>query len=174
MPRTPRPVPIPRLRSVPPADPPYDDERAPGSGTTAPPPTQGALALAYERPGPTARDEPSAGPYGPRRGFPGGSPPDERALRNLGQAMAEILAGRRPPAAVAEHLTDRAYAELVRAGTMIQTRRPPRVAVPHVNRPRDGAIEACLLVHCGERSRVIALRLERRGTQWLCTDFETA
>ncbi|MET8156009.1 Rv3235 family protein [Sphaerisporangium sp. NPDC005289] len=216
-----RAVPLPRLRPVPPADPPYDDERE--TGHVPPPPTQGALALAYDRPWEApARAEPSprpadtpaqpaqpvqpadtltrsadtpvqpadtltrsadspAGPAGtPAR--PGGRlprlpvapPPDLRELRGIGQAMAEILAGRRPPATVADRLTGRAYADLVRAGTMIRTRRPPLVALPHVKRPQDGAVEACLLVHCGERSHVLALRLERCGGKWLVTDFETA
>jgi hypothetical protein len=95
-------------------------------------------------------------------------------LRGLAQAMAEVLAGRRPAGTVAGRLTQRAYGELVRAGRMIHTRRTPLVGRPHVTRPRDGVIEFCVLVHCGERSRVLALRLERRRTQWLCTDFETA
>jgi hypothetical protein len=174
MPRPSRPVTLPRLRSVPPADPPYDDERRPGAPPVDAPPTQGALALAYDQP----RESGHAAP-GPRRGAAGpsrmtGSPPDERRLRSLGQAMAEILAGRRPASSVADRLTERAYAELVRAGKMIHTRRPPMVGLPHVNPPRDGVVEACLLVHCGERSHVLAIRLERHGVQWLCTDFETA
>lgn len=105
---------------------------------------------------------------------PPGAIPDERRLRHLGQAMAEVLAGRRPPKSVSDRLTERAYQELVRAGRMIDTRRPPFVGVPHVTQPNDAVVEMCLLVHCGERSHVLALRLERRGVQWLCTDFETA
>ncbi|MFG1942062.1 Rv3235 family protein [Nonomuraea sp. NPDC048826] len=105
---------------------------------------------------------------------PPGALPDERRLRQLGQALAEVLSGRRPPETVADRLTDQAYRELVRAGRMLDTRRPPFVGVPHVKEPRDGAVEMCLLVHCGERNHVLALRLERRGVQWLCTDFETA
>ncbi|MDH2427864.1 Rv3235 family protein [Sphaerisporangium sp. TRM90804] len=100
--------------------------------------------------------------------------PDERSLRGLGQAMAEVLAGRRAPATVAEHLTARAHAELVRAGSMIDTRRAPVAGRAHLHRPREGVVEACVLVHCGERTRVLAVRLERHGAQWLCTDFETA
>jgi hypothetical protein len=57
---------------------------------------------------------------------------------------------------------------------MIDTERPPLTGLPHVQRPRDGVIEMCLLVHCGPRSRVLAVRLERQGVQWLVTDFETA
>ncbi|WP_248961756.1 Rv3235 family protein [Sphaerisporangium perillae] len=210
MPRPSRPVTLPRLRSVPPADPPYDDERAPGFAP--PPPTQGALALSYDPPLETPAPYGSPASYGAPHETPGtygaphetavaggapherrvaggpvrearpagprlraaGSPPDERRLRGLGQALAEILAGRRSPSTVADRLTERAYAELVRAGKMIHTRRPPLVALPHVKQPRDGAVEACLLIHCGERSHVLALRLERHGVQWLCTEFETA
>ncbi|WP_157250454.1 Rv3235 family protein [Nonomuraea typhae] len=105
---------------------------------------------------------------------PPGALPDERRLRHLGQALAEVLAGRRPAESLADRLTDRAYHELLHAGRMIETDRPPFVGVPHVKEPKDGAIEMCLLVHGGERSHVLAVRLERRGVQWLCTDFETA
>jgi len=105
---------------------------------------------------------------------PPGVGPDERKLRLLGQALAEVLSGRRPPESVADRLTDRAYRDLVKAGRMIETKRAPFVGSPHVKEPKDGAVEMCLLVHCGERSHVLAVRLERRGVQWLCTDFETA
>jgi hypothetical protein len=151
---------------VPQADPPYDDERGPQAGT---PETYGSLALA---PVQTAR------PYGEGRGAlimgPPGSLPDERRLRGLGQALAEILSGRRPPDTVQDRLTERAYAELCRAGKMIDTSRPPLVGLPHIQQPRAGSVEMCLLVHCGPRSRALAVRLERYGVQWLVTDFETA
>ncbi|MEN3540528.1 Rv3235 family protein [Microbispora sp. ZYX-F-249] len=149
----PKPVPLPRLASVPPADPPYDERD--GGGRITRPGTYGALALAPV----------------PRRT---GTPTDERRLRGLGQALAEVLAGRRPPETVAGRLTERAYRELVRAGKMIDAERPPLTGLPHVQRPRDGAIEMCLLVHCGPRSHVLAVRLERQGVQWLVTEFETA
>ncbi|MEV0150879.1 MULTISPECIES: Rv3235 family protein [unclassified Nonomuraea] len=105
---------------------------------------------------------------------PPGAPPDERSLRLLGQAVAEVLAGRRPPESVADRLTDHAYRGLVRAGRMLDTRRPPFAAVPHVTEPAEGVVEMCVLLHCGERSHVLAMRLERRGVQWLVTDLETA
>ncbi|MFI6293005.1 Rv3235 family protein [Nonomuraea sp. NPDC050790] len=105
---------------------------------------------------------------------PSGAQPDERRLRLFGQALAEVLSGRRPAENLADRFTDRAYHELLHAGRMLETERPPFVGVPHVNEPRDGAIEMCLLVHGGDRSRVLAVRLERRGVQWVCTDFETA
>ncbi|MEV7807307.1 Rv3235 family protein [Microbispora sp. NPDC088329] len=156
----PKPVPLPRLASVPPADPPYDEHDAGAVTRPAPHPgtypgTYGALALAPP-------------PRSP------GTPTDERRLRGLGQALAEILAGRRPPETVAGRLTERAYRELVRAGKMIEAERPPLTGLPHVQRPREGVIEMCLLVHCGPRSHVLAVRLERQGVQWLVTEFETA
>src|SRR5262245_26833822 len=84
----PKPTPLPRLLPVP-ADPPYDDLRVPAD----PPPTHGALALAC-----------APVTYEP---MPRGSlEPDERRLRGLGQAVAEILAGRRPPDTVQDRLTE--------------------------------------------------------------------
>lgn len=168
----PKPIPLPRLASVPPADPPYDERE----GVR----TYGALALApvATPPPQVAVQSPGARRPVPARnrlyGGPPGSPTDERRLRGLGQALAEILAGRRPPETVQDRLTERAYRELVRAGKMIDTDRPPLTGLPHVQRPGEGVVEMCLLVHCGARSRVLAVRLERRGVQWLVTEFETA
>ncbi|MEV5408018.1 Rv3235 family protein [Thermopolyspora sp. NPDC052614] len=157
-----RPVALPRLVPTPRADPPYDDERtdATADDPAGPPATFGALALAPE-PDPLVLDPPA--PL-----------PEPRRLRALGQAVAEVLAGIRPAASVADRFTDRAHAELVRAGTMLRTRLPPKAGLPHVHRPHDGAVEMCVLVNCGDRNHVLALRLERRGVQWLCTEFETA
>lgn len=162
--RRPRPVALPRLVPTPRADPPYDDE--PGDVSGEVPPGPATPRGAAVRP-----PEPMLGPLvlGPP-----GSRPDARRLRALGQAVAEVLAGVRPAAAVTDRFTGRAYAELVRAGTMLRTRRPPRTGLPHVHQPHDGAIEMCVLVNCGDRNHVLALRLERRGVQWLCTEFETA
>lgn len=160
-----RPVALPRLVPTPRADPPYDDEAADdpsGAVPVSPPVTDGALALAPEpRASPLVLGPPDA-------------PPDARRLRALGQAVAEVLAGVRPAATLAGRFTDRAHAELLRAGRMLRTRRPPRAGLPHVNRPHDGVIEMCVLVNCGDRNHVLALRLERRGVQWLCAEFETA
>lgn len=195
--RPPRPVPLPRLAPHPPAEPPYDDERPPPSGPAAPPYVQaaspyvqgappyvqGALAP-VGGPEPVSAREPEAagvrepGPAGVRdrripAWGPAGTVPDERRLRALGQAVAEALSGRRPPASLSAHMTVRAHAELVRTGKVMGGARPPLVGVPHVSRPGDGVVEMCVLVHCGDRPRVLALRLERRGTRWLCTDVET-
>ncbi|MEU0566279.1 Rv3235 family protein [Nonomuraea sp. NPDC005983] len=145
---------LPHVHVTPAPEPAYDGDRA----TSAAPATQGALAL-----------DPRPLVWGPP-----GATPDERRLRLLGQALAEVLTGRRPPESVADRLTGQAYRELRRAGRMIESKRTPFAGSPRVTEPRDGVIEMCLLVHCGERAHVLAVRLERRGVQWLCTDFETA
>ncbi|GHH68502.1 hypothetical protein GCM10017673_17540 [Streptosporangium violaceochromogenes] len=168
MSRLPRPVPLPGLVPSPWAEPPYDDERASPRAPAAPPYVQGTLALDPE---PAADGE--TGRTRPLIWGPPGAPPDERRLRALGQAVAEILAGRRPPSSVSPHLTDRARAALLRSGRVITCDHPPLVGRPHVSQPGDGVVEMCVLVRCGDRSRGLALRLERRGIRWLCTDFET-
>ncbi|GAA3652898.1 hypothetical protein GCM10022224_014830 [Nonomuraea antimicrobica] len=144
----------PRVDVTPAPEPPHPEIRAAAES----PRTHGALALA-----------PGSLVWGPA-----GALPDERKLRHLVQALAEVLAGRRPPETVADRLTDRAYRDLVRAGRMIHASRPPFAGGVHIKEPRDGVIEMCALVHCGDRDHVLAVRLERRGVQWLCTDFETA
>ncbi|WP_433252404.1 Rv3235 family protein [Streptosporangium sp. CA-135522] len=167
MSRTPRPVPLPRIAPSPSAEPPYDDERPAGDPPTAPPYVQGTLALACD-------PEPTRLPVrGPLIWGPPGAIPDERRLRALGQAVAEILSGRRAPSSISSHLTGRARTELARTGKIINSTRPPLVGTPHVSQPGDGVVEMCVLVHCGDRPRVLALRLERQGVQWLCTEFET-
>ncbi|WP_245657815.1 Rv3235 family protein [Herbidospora mongoliensis] len=173
---------LPRLAPIPAPDPVYAHDRAlaeahhlsriPGSlssdqgGLPAEvhrlhrpiPRTQGSLALAHE-----PETAPVPGPV-----------LDERRLRGLVQALAEILAGRRPPQTIQDRLSSRAYADLLRAGKMIDSTRPPWVGVPRVQHPKDDVAEMCALVRCTPRSRVLAARLERRGVQWVLTEFETA
>ncbi|MEV8636310.1 Rv3235 family protein [Streptosporangium sp. NPDC051023] len=166
MSRPPRPVPLPRVTPPPAGEPPYDDERPLSEASAAPPYVQGALALALDPGEPEARR--------PLIWGPPGAIPDERRLRALCQAVAEILAGMRPPSSVSSHMTDRAKAELARSGKIMKCARLPLVGTPHVSQPRDGVVEMCVLVRCDDRSRVLALRLERKGVQWLCTDVEAA
>ncbi|WP_433373618.1 Rv3235 family protein [Streptosporangium sp. CA-115845] len=162
-----RPAPLPRIAPSPAAEPPYDEDRPATDIPAMPPYVQGTLALALE---PEAPAPPTGRPliWGPP-----GAIPDERRLRALAQAVAEILAGRRPPASVSCHLTGRAQAELTRSGKIINSARPPRAGRAHISQPEDGVVEMCAVVDCGDRSRVLALRLERRGVRWLCTEFET-
>ncbi|GIH74517.1 hypothetical protein Plo01_09460 [Planobispora longispora] len=181
----PRPVTLPRIVSLPPAEPP-DDEPPPRDT----PYVQGTLALAYDpaayEPAPYEPVPFDPAPYepGPRDSAgprvrrpliwgPPGAAPDARRLRALGQAFAEILSGRRSPSTVSRQTTGQVQAELLRAGKVFDCPRPPMAGRLHLSQPRDGVVEMCVLVRCGERYRGLALRLERTGVQWLCTDFET-
>lgn len=155
---------LPRLAPAPSADTPYDEEYPRSRVSHVDSYVQGALALAFEEPEPQPVPQPV--PQEPMV-------PGERWLRMFGQAFAEVLAGQRPARAIAAHVTPRTYAEILRAGRILDIEGPPFAAAPHVGVPIPGVIEMCLLIHGGARSRVLALRLERRGTQWLCTDFET-
>ncbi|MEU8206721.1 Rv3235 family protein [Streptosporangium sp. NPDC049046] len=168
MPPPRRPAALPRIAPSPAAEPPYDDDRPTGNAPAVPPYVQGTLALALDP------REPGSSAGKPLVWGPPGAVPDERRLRALAQAVAEILSGRRPPASVSCHLTGRVQAELARSGKVIDSARPPRVGRVHVSQPEDGIVEMCVVVDCGDRSRVLALRLERRGVRWLCTEFETA
>ncbi|MEU6722121.1 Rv3235 family protein [Nonomuraea wenchangensis] len=105
---------------------------------------------------------------------PPGAAPDERRLRHLGQALAEVLAGCRSPDTLADQLTGRAYRHLTGTGLLFSTGRAPFVRRVHVTEPREGVIEMCVIVRCGERDRVLAVRLERHGIPWVCTDVEAA
>lgn len=147
---------------------------APGSLTAIPAPDApaGAVTPAWAAREPHAADV-RAGAGRALETAVGHDAPGERWLRMFGQAFAEVLAERRPPGAIAAHTTRAVYAEILRAGRIIDAPRPPFAAAPHVCVPRPGVIEMCLLVHGGRRPRVLALRLERRGVQWLCTDFAT-
>ncbi|MEU4835300.1 Rv3235 family protein [Streptosporangium sp. NPDC023615] len=165
-PKTPAPPAPPATR--PPGPPPTRPSGAPGARPSGFPATRPPEPAATRPPGPA-----DAGPPGSSGARPPDGTPDGRWLRALVQAVAEILAGRRPPATVSAHLTTRAQAQLAGSGRAMRCTRPPRAGRVHVSRPEDGVVEMCAVVDCGERSRVLALRLERRGVRWLCVAVET-
>ncbi|PZG43484.1 hypothetical protein C1I98_18320 [Spongiactinospora gelatinilytica] len=150
---------LPTFSPSPVADPPYDAT----AGKPSPAPD----------PEPVPTPEPMEVPMRDSYVSPVPADPDEQRIRALGLAFAEVLAGQRPPTTVAQHVTDRTYGELVRAGKIIEADGPVRVSAPHISRTNASVLEMCLLVHCGSRSRVLAMRLERRGAHWRCTEFET-
>ncbi|RJL30452.1 Rv3235 family protein [Bailinhaonella thermotolerans] len=163
MPRPTRPLDLPRQLPRPVSEPPYDDE----SARRPLPAFDGALALDLgAREAEPCAAEPAADDW---------SHPHKRDLRRLAQAVAEVLTGRRTADSVSARLTDQARAELARAGAMIPATRPPLVGQPRICLPRPGVLELCVLLWTGpRRAKALALRLERHGTQWLCTDFEAS
>jgi Family of unknown function (DUF6459) len=171
---SPGPRPLQR-RPVPRIDGPYDDERL----EPAAPLVDGSLALAF--PPPTRVSVPLR-LVPPAGGVAGGAPltrrdllPDPRPwTARLAQAIAEVLAGARPPGQLSRAATLDVLQLLERAAGRLGGRpgRPvprPVVSSVHVSEPRDGVAEACAVIDTGPRKRAMALRLEGVNGEWRCT-----
>jgi hypothetical protein len=160
---------------VPRLDGPYDDERPEPVvplvvGTLAlqfPAPTRVSVPLRLVPPagGVTLTAEPT------RRDLL----PDPRPwTARLAQAVAEVLAGARPPGQLSKVATLEVLQLLERSAGRLSGRRPgpaqrPVVSSVHLSEPRDGIAEACAVVDTGVRKRALALRLEGVAGQWRCT-----
>jgi len=160
-----------RLLPVPPLDPPYDDEREPTVMT------DGSLALAFT-PAVDAlplRLVPPALPPHPVEDAP---PPDAREWgRRLSQAIVEVFVAVRPAAQLSQFTTLDVLHQLERWTGRLNSRggpptQRPRVESVHVCEPRNGIAEVCGTVDTGPRRRAFAIRLEARGSRWLCTALE--
>jgi hypothetical protein len=161
-----------RLLPVPPLDPPYDDERE--STVT----TDGSLALAFS----------PASDALPLRLVPPALPPQPSTdawpplnarewSARVTQAMVEVLVGVRPAAQLSQFTTLEVLHKLERWTGRLTNRDGaptwrPKVDSVHVCEPRAGVLEACATVDTGPRRRAFAIRLEARGSRWLCTALE--
>jgi hypothetical protein len=165
------------LRPVPPIDGPYDDEREPCD-----PIVDGSLALAF--PPPTRVSVPLR-LVPPAGGVSVAAEPTQRDLlpdprpwtARLAQAIAEVLAGARPPAQLSRVATLEVLQLLERNAGRLGARpgAPPQrpiVGSVRVTEPRDGVAEACAVVNTGPRCRALALRLEGRSGEWRCTAIQ--
>ncbi|MFY1626814.1 Rv3235 family protein [Micromonospora sp. WMMD723] len=177
-----------RLRPAPVTDPPYVDEvpdlwpRPPGQlaldlfGTGRP----AAGRPTGRRPDPPSRPgHPAAPPLPP----PATTTPEAtRAAHRFVGTCLEILNGYRPPgqirALVEPGRTVEVAEQLARAAarTPPVRRRSTRPAV-HLRRlrvcqPRPAAVEVAAVVTGGSRSWAMALRLEHRRGNWLCTALQ--
>jgi len=161
-----------RLRLLPPprVDGPYDDEQA----EPVPPLTDGSLALSFPPPCRVTvplRLVPPA-ECGPR---PTGVLLDARRMSlRLARAIAEVLAGARPPQQLCDVASLDVMQQLERnAGRLIGPRSgrsvQPRVLSVHVSEPGAGIAEACAVVDTGPRRRALAFRVEVVRGSWRCT-----
>jgi hypothetical protein len=161
-----------RLLPVPPLDPPYDDEREPAVMT------DGSLALAFTPVTDTLslRLVPPALP--PRPLMDDRPPLSVRDWSNrLTQAIVEVFVGVRPAAQLSQFTTLDVLHQLERWMGRLNNRNGaptprPRVESVHVCEPRRGIAEVCATVDTGPRRRAFAIRLEARGSRWLCTALE--
>jgi len=111
-----------------------------------------------------------------------GELPDPRPLlENLTRCVIEIIAGARDLEQIARWVDDAVYTKLLKR-VVVSTqarqaaRRPatrPVVTLGNVTicEPRDGVIEAVVVVHSRLRTRAVAIRLEGLDRRWRATSI---
>jgi len=106
--------------------------------------------------------------------------PDPRPLlENLTRCVIEIIAGARDLEQIARWLDDSVYKTLLKrvvlsAQARQATRRPPSrptfgIGSVTVCEPRDGVVEAVVIVRGRARARAVAIRLEGLDRRWRAT-----
>jgi hypothetical protein len=197
-----RPLPDPvaiRLCRVPDTAPPYDDEASgepdcePGRADVLAAAIVAALEAA-DRPRRTVRVSAGARQPGVSRrpatpGRAGAARPSPAATdwpSRFAQALAETLAGSRPPAQLTPWTTERARSHIRKLGPLLSAGQRPLVQRVITSMPSAGVVEMSVVVGFGPRVRALAVRLERtqarpataghtaRQARWLCTTVEAA
>jgi hypothetical protein len=111
-----------------------------------------------------------------------GELPDPRPLlENLTRCVIEIIAGARDLEQIARWVDDAVYAKLLKrvvvsAQARQAARRPatrPVISLGNVSvcEPRDGVVEAVVVVHSRLRTRAVAIRLEGLDHRWRATSI---
>ncbi len=169
-----------RLLPAPACEPPYDTTPPePGipSPRTGPPigAVQGTLALDLATPPAT----PSPARREPKLQVVNGDREEQRKhetrARNFAQAAAEVIAGWRPARQLVGATSACVHERLARLATppARASRTRPTVRRIRIYEPTAGVIEASAAVQHQDRTRAMALRLERAAGKWVCTAFET-
>ncbi|MFC6354840.1 Rv3235 family protein [Luethyella okanaganae] len=106
-------------------------------------------------------------------------PDPEPLLVNLTRCVMEVLAGARELEQMARWVSDEVYATLLKrvvlaARARAVKRQPAQRPTVQIGRvmmfePRDGVVEAVVMVHGRSRSRAVALRLEGMDRRWRAT-----
>jgi hypothetical protein len=186
-----------RRLPLPDAEPPYDtdfdddtlDHRRPRGQECV----QGTLALAFLLPGGVpaepelpdlprrlivagdAEEQEDADEFGPQPTGRSALPPPSSWASRVVQAIVEVLAGIRPAGQLVRWTTAEVYDDItarVLPSTATDGFRRGVVRSVHVSEPADGVAEVCALVHHGQRSTAVALRLEGMDGRWQCTALE--
>ena len=106
-------------------------------------------------------------------------PNPEPLLENLTRCVIEILAGARDLEQIARWVTDDVYKHLLKRVVLSARARQakgqsavrPAVTIGSLSmcEPRDGVVEAVVIVHGRARSRAVAIRLEGMDSRWRAT-----
>jgi len=100
-------------------------------------------------------------------------------LENLTRCVVEILAGARDLEQIARWVTDDVYRHLLKRVVLSTRARQATCRAPVrpaftigstvLAEPRDGVVEATVIVHSRVRSRAVAFRLEGLDSRWRAT-----
>lgn len=103
-------------------------------------------------------------------------PDPEPLLINLTRCVIEVLAGARELDQLARWVTDDVYKHLLKRVVLsararaVKGQRPQRPSFSigriSISEPRDGVIEAVVIVHTKVRARAVAIRLEGLDHRW--------
>ncbi|HLP22536.1 MAG TPA: Rv3235 family protein [Microbacteriaceae bacterium] len=106
-------------------------------------------------------------------------PNPEPLLVNLTRCVVEILAGARDLEQIARWVSDEVFRHLLKRVILAERSRRvrgetvvrPSFSIGNVRifEPRDGAIEAVIMVHSRVRTRAVAIRLEGLDKRWRAT-----
>jgi hypothetical protein len=111
--------------------------------------------------------------------------PDPAAFAmNLTRRTIEVLQGARDITQIARWVTDDVYfslldqinartrkMSLIAPGAKPRTLRDFTLTTVKISEPREGIIEACVMVSGSRRSRAVALRLEGLDNRWRASSF---
>ncbi len=117
--------------------------------------------------------------FGPQPTGRADLPDPEALLLNLARSAVEILAGARELEQIARWVSEDVYRALVKRVILAErARRLKRASVVrpvislgelHLSEPRDGVIEAVVVVRSRARARAVAIRLEGFDRRWKAT-----
>ncbi|WP_430592444.1 Rv3235 family protein [Humidisolicoccus flavus] len=108
--------------------------------------------------------------------------PDPRLmLENLSRSIIEILAGVRDPEQISRWVSESTYRHVVhravsaRRARDLRRRAPSRPTISlggsRAFHPCDGIVEGTVVVHGGNRSRAVVIRLEGIDGRWRATEI---
>jgi hypothetical protein len=186
-------VALPSRLPLPAAGPAFDDQAdldlplpqaaLPAAGPGQEPGAPGRADRPERAGGPGPADGPSATPPETAAAPPADGPDTGAWARLFAQALAEALAGSRPPRQIAPWTTEQARRRIRQLGPMLQDGPRPVVRRVLTSTPRRDVVEMTVIIGVGPRTRAIAVRLERarpstarpdRGRPWICTVIEAA
>jgi hypothetical protein len=181
---------LPLPESAPPYDQPAGQRHPVPRGSQArqapPPGAQPPGAEQAEIPEDEAGAEPRRGApprRAPARGLPARGPGSGEWPSQFAQALAETLAGARPPRQITPWTTGQARRRITELGPTLSAGQRPLVRRVLLSAPASNIVEMTVIIGIGSQVRALAVRLEQTGPRrargdreghWVCTAIEAA